>query len=125
MARCRGIRMAPPRGPVTWGNPLRGRDGQPSHLLNVGTFRDEFPRALPGVRPVDTMVGPVTHAIVGYTERSLRPVQCQYREDWSVNDPITTRFVGLDVHKETIAVAVADRSLPAKVLSTIPNDLAT
>ena len=42
-----------------------------------------------------------------------------------MNDPITTRFVGLDVHKETIAIAVADGSLPAKILSTIPNDLAT
>jgi transposase len=71
------------------------------------------------------MVGPVTHAIVGYTERSLRSVQSQYREDWSVTDSNTTRFVGLDVHKETIAVAVADGSLPAKILSTIPNDLAT
>ena len=71
------------------------------------------------------MVGPVTHAIVGYTQRSLRFVQSQYREDWSVTDASTIRFVGLDVHKDTIAVAVADGSLSAKILSTIPNDLAT
>ena len=38
---------------------------------------------------VDTMVGPVTHVIVGYTERSLRSVQSQYREDWAVNDSNT------------------------------------
>jgi transposase len=71
------------------------------------------------------MVGPVAHAIVGYTERLSRFVQSQYREDWSVNDRNTIRFVGLDVHKETIAIAVADGALPAQVLSTIPHNFAT
>jgi transposase len=42
-----------------------------------------------------------------------------------VNHLNTTRSVGLDVHNETIALAVADGTLPAKVLSTIPNDLAS
>jgi transposase len=42
-----------------------------------------------------------------------------------VNHVNTTRSVGLDVHKETIALAVADGNLPAKILSTLPNDLAT
>jgi transposase len=71
------------------------------------------------------MVGPVTHVIVGYTERSSRTVQSQYREDWSMSHPNTIRYVGLDVHKATIVVAVADSSLPAKILATLPNDLAT
>jgi transposase len=71
------------------------------------------------------MVGPVTHAIVGYTEHSSRSVQSQYREDWSVNDPNKIRSVGLDVHKDTIALAVADGNLPAQILATIPNDFTT
>lgn len=33
------------------------------------------------------------------------------------------RYVGLDVHKATIAIAVADGNLPAHVLATIPNDV--
>ncbi|MEO6811695.1 MAG: IS110 family transposase [Isosphaeraceae bacterium] len=42
-----------------------------------------------------------------------------------MNDPNTIRSVGLDVHKETIALAVADGALPATILATIPHDLAT
>jgi transposase len=69
------------------------------------------------------MVGPVTHAIVGYTARSSRAVQSQYREDWSVSHPNMLRFVGLDVHKDTIAVAVAEQGrTEAKILATIPHD---
>jgi hypothetical protein len=69
------------------------------------------------------MVGPVTHAIVGYTARSSRATQSQYREDWSVSHPNTTRFVGLDVHKDTIVIAVAEPGRSeAKVLATIPHD---
>lgn len=55
------------------------------------------------------MVGPVTHAIVGYTARSSRAVQCQYREDWSMSKITTIRYVGLDAHKDSIVIAVADQ----------------
>ena len=34
--------------------------------------------------------------------------QSQQREDWSMTQCIKTRFVGLDVHKDTIVVAVAE-----------------
>jgi transposase len=71
------------------------------------------------------MVGPVTHAIVGYTERSLRFVQSRHREDWSMNEATTLRFVGLDVHRDSIAIAVAQRDgKPAESLATVPNDVA-
>jgi transposase len=39
--------------------------------------------------------------------------------------PSRVQFVGLDVHKETITLAVATADLPAQNLMTIPNDLAT
>jgi len=41
------------------------------------------------------MVGPVTHAIVGYDGVSsyLTPPQSHYREDWSMSKSL--RFVGL------------------------------
>lgn len=72
------------------------------------------------------MVGPVTHVIVGYTGRLGRTVQCHYREDWSVTHPTTTRYVGLDVHKSSIVIAVADgEGGPATILATIPNDFAS
>src|SRR6266511_2582515 len=71
------------------------------------------------------MVGPVTHAIVGYTERSSRFVQSRHREDWSMNEATTIRFVGLDVHRDSIAIAVAQRDgQPAESLGTVPNDAA-
>ena len=54
------------------------------------------------------MVGPVAHANVGYADGAAN-AQSQHREDWSMNDPNRTRYVGLDVHKDTIAIAVADR----------------
>ena len=43
-----------------------------------------------------------------------------------MNNPNTTRYVGLDVHKDTIAIAVADpgRGDP-EVKPTIPNDFTT
>src|SRR3954447_24933787 len=69
------------------------------------------------------MVGPVTHAIVGYATRSSRAAQSQYREDWSMSHANRIRYVGLDVHKDTIVIAVADQGrADAKVLATIPHD---
>jgi len=53
-------------------------------------------------------------------------VQGHYREDWSVTHPTTTRYVGLDVHKSSIVIAVADPGgTPATILTTIPNDFAS
>ncbi len=70
------------------------------------------------------MVGPVAHAIVGYTERLWRSVQSRHREDWSMNEANTTRFVGLDVHRDSIAIAVAMLDgQPAESLAAIPNDV--
>ena len=75
---------------------------------------------------VDRLVGPATHVTVGYTGRLGRTVQCHYREDWSVTHPTTTRYVGLDVHKSSIVIAVADgEGGPATILATIPNDFAS
>ena len=40
--------------------------------------------------------------------------------------PTTTRYVGLDVHKSSIVIAVADgEGGPATILATIPNDFAS
>lgn len=74
---------------------------------------------------VDKMVGPVAHAIVGYTERLLRSVQSRHREDWSVSQTTTLQFVGLDVHRDTIAIAVAKNDgRTAESLAVIPNNVA-
>ena len=43
-----------------------------------------------------------------------------------MSDPNTMRYVGLDVHKDTIVVAVANQGrVDSKVLATIPHDLAS
>jgi transposase len=43
-----------------------------------------------------------------------------------MSDPNTTRFVGLDVHKDTIAIAVAaPGQADAKILATLPHDFAS
>jgi transposase len=48
-------------------------------------------------------------------------LQSHKREDWSMNN---LRFVGLDVHKETIVIAVADEGREApSVVATIPHDV--
>ena len=46
---------------------------------------------------------------VGYPGRLWNvPGQSQQREDWSMTHCIKTRFVGLDVHKDSIVIAVAE-----------------
>ena len=73
------------------------------------------------------MVGPVTHAIVGYGGEvgyPLTPPQSHYREDWSMSKSL--RFVGLDVHKDSIVIAVAEEGrCPAEVYGEILNDWET
>ena len=63
------------------------------------------------------MVGPVTHAIVGYGGVEgffFTPTTEPLREDWSRSKSI--RFLGLDVHKDSIMIAVAeDDRCPAEV----------
>jgi hypothetical protein len=42
-----------------------------------------------------------------------------------MSEVTTIRFVGLDVHRDTIVIAVAlNDGRPAEVLATIPNDVA-
>ena len=61
------------------------------------------------------MVGSVIHAIAVYTDR----------EDWSMNEFTTIRFVGLDVPRDSIAIIVAQRDgRPAEAPATVPNDKA-
>ena len=69
---------------------------------------------------VEIMVGPVAHVYRGLLgDLSFRAYP--HREDWSMRKSL--RFVGLDVHKETITVAVAEaRGGPAEVVEVIPND---
>src|SRR3954449_12852202 len=43
--------MAPPRGPETWGSPLRGRGGQESRPQGVGTPSGGAPPTRPDKRP--------------------------------------------------------------------------
>src|SRR5208282_2831182 len=61
---------------------------------------------------------------VGYPGRLRNvPGQSQQREDWSMTDSIKTRFVGLDVHKDSIVIAVADEGREsARVIGTIPHE---
>ena len=41
-----------------------------------------------------------------------------------MNDSTTLQFVGLDVHRDSIAIAVAKRDgRPAESLATVPNDI--
>jgi len=49
--------------------------------------------------------------------------QSQQREDWSVTDSIKTKYVGLDVHKDSIVIAVAEEGrAAARVIGTIPHE---
>ena len=42
-----------------------------------------------------------------------------------MNEVTTIRFVGLDVHRDSIAIAVAQRDArPAEALATVSNDVA-
>src|SRR4051812_12014903 len=73
---------------------------------------------------VETMVGPVAHAIVGYSGGLGPSGQSRHREDWSMSEATTIRFVGLDVHRDSIAVAVAVKDgKPAESLGSVPNDV--
>lgn len=70
------------------------------------------------------MAGPAVTRIVGYSvERSNPTAQSHKREAGPAMENV--RFVGLDVHKDTVAIAVADpgREAPA-LLGTFPHDVA-
>src|SRR2546421_10665136 len=93
----------------------------------MGGMGGSRPARTAAARPifVEKMVGPVTHAIVGYTERLWRSVQSRHREDWSMTETTRIRFVGLDVHRDSIAIAVATNDAqPAESLATVQNDVA-
>src|SRR3954465_13804863 len=73
---------------------------------------------------VETMVGPVAHAIVGYSGGVWPPEQSRHREDGSMSESTTIVYVGLDVHKGSIAIAVASSDgKPAVSLGEVPNDI--
>src|SRR3954451_13776113 len=72
------------------------------------------------------MVGPVAHAIVGYSGGVWPPEQSRHREDWSMSESTTIRYVGLDVHKDSIAIAVAVAGVgppPSQSLGSVPDDI--
>src|SRR4051794_5289165 len=70
------------------------------------------------------MVGPVAHAIVGYSGGVWPPEQSRHQEDCSMTESTTIRYVGLDVHRDSIAIAVASNDgKPAESLGTVPNDI--
>ena len=72
------------------------------------------------------MVGPVTHVNVGCAAHLGWAAPSQHREDWSLSPSTRSRFVGLDVHAQTIALAVADAGRdPARGLGSVPNDFAS
>jgi hypothetical protein len=51
----------------------------------------------------------------------VRSGQSQQREDWSRSHCTTTKFVGLDVHKDSIVVAVAEVGREsARVVAPVP-----
>src|SRR5271156_1309519 len=71
---------------------------------------------------VDNMVGPAVAQGRGLRWKlRSKPAQSRMREA----DPMgKVRFVGLDVHKESIAIAVADSDGSApETVATIPNEL--
>src|ERR1700693_3449579 len=50
--------------------------------------------------------------------------QCQHREDWSMRDSNKKLFVGLDVHKDSITVAVAEWGRrPGRVVATVSHEM--
>lgn len=75
---------------------------------------------MPDLRRED---GWTSHSRTSWVTLDARGVfgQSQHREDWSVVDLNKTLFVGLDVHKDSIVVAVAEvgRTV-ARVVATVP-----
>lgn len=58
---------------------------------------------------------------MGYRGRFWRLRQGRYRENWSTRDFTKTGFVRLDVHKDSIVVAVAEAGRsPARLVVTVP-----
>jgi transposase len=47
-----------------------------------------------------------------------------HREDWSMNEGTTIRFIGLDTHRDSISIAVARMDgKPAESLGSVPSDV--